>query len=310
MANPNNMNISGAVDLGALAAARAAQAASEVAKANSPAGTIVDATEATFDLEVLDRSNRNPVVVFFWDIGVASCQQLSLLLEKLAAEYGGKITLAKVEANANPRLAQAFSLQAVPSVFLVINGQVQPLFQGVQPEAQIRPVFEKILEVAEQMGLQTAAANENVDGEIAAEQTEPVETPIDPRYEKAFTAMEQQNWDAARAAFQELLAVNPADDDAKAGLVQASILERALGLDAAKTLATPITNLEDRLLHADVLLLSGDAEKAFDLLISEVALSSAEDKALLRDRVLDYFVLLGDVEEVRTARRRLTNALY
>jgi putative thioredoxin len=305
MSNPSNLNLSGVVDLGALAAAKAAQASSEALKASTPAGTIVDVTEGTFDVEVMERSTKNPVVVSFGDIGSAASVQLSPVLEKLVAEYGGRITLAKIEANANPRLAQAFNLQAIPSVFLVINGQVQPIFQGAQPEAQIRPVFEKILEVAEQMGLKASA-----DVEAEATQDVPVEPPLDPKYEKAFAAMERQDWDSARSAFQELLAVNPADDDAKAGLIQASILERALGLDFAKVLAAPISNLEDLLLHADVLLLSGEMQKAFDVLIAEIPTSDAETKNQLRDRVLDYFVLAGDVEEVRTARRRLTNALY
>jgi putative thioredoxin len=231
---------------------------------------------------------------------------LSPILEKLTSEFGGKIVLAKIDSDANPRLSQAFQVQSIPSVFLVINGQVQPLFQGALPEAQVRTVFEKILEVAQQMGLTGEVETETT---VPAE-SQPVEPQIDARFAPAYDALERQDWASARAAFKELLDKNPTDEEAKAGLVQVALLERTLGKDFGAILAAPMANLEDRLLRADVLLLSGELEQSFDLLIAEMAGADSETKATLRDRLIDYFLLVGDCEEVRIGRRKMTNALY
>lgn len=308
MSNQMNPNLRGAVDLGALMAAKEAKAASEAAKAAAPAGIILDVTEASFDADVMQKSQTTPVVVDFWATWCAPCRQLSPILEKLTAEYGGRIVLAKVDSDANQRLSQAFQVQSIPSVFLVIQGQVQPLFQGALPESQVRQVFEQILKVAEQMGLSAAPMPSAAD---ATDATSDATTPqIDPRFDKAYTAMESQDWPTAIAEFEDLLAKNPADGEAKAGLIQAKIMQRTVGKDFQEVLASPIAGIEDRILHADMLLLLGEFEKSFNMLIAEIPTADADTKNVLKEQVLDYFTVLGDTEEVRTARRKLTNALF
>lgn len=304
MSNQMNPNLRGAIDLGALMAAKEAKIASEAAKATAPAGSIMDVTEASFDIDVMQKSQTTPVVVDFWATWCAPCRQLSPILEKLTAEYGGRIALAKIDSDANQRLSQAFQVQSIPSVFLVIQGQVQPLFQGALPESQVRQVFEQILKVAEQMGL-TAGEDEETSA------AEPSAAPqIDPRFDKAYTAMESQDWPTAITEFEDLLAKNPADAEAKAGLIQAKIMQRTVGKDFQEVLASPIVGIEDRILHADMLLLLGEFEKSFNLLIAEIPAADSETKNILKEQVLDYFTVLGDTEEVRTARRKLTNALF
>ena len=304
MSNQMNPNLRGAIDLGALMAAKEAKIASEAAKATAPAGSIMDVTEASFDIDVMQKSQTTPVVVDFWATWCAPCRQLSPILEKLTAEYGGRIALAKIDSDANQRLSQAFQVQSIPSVFLVIQGQVQPLFQGALPESQVRQVFEQILKVAEQMGL-TAAADEETSA------AEPSAAPqIDPRFDKAYTAMESQDWPTAITEFEDLLAKNPADAEAKAGLIQAKIMQRTVGKDFQEVLASSIAGIEDRILHADMLLLLGEFEKCFNLLIAEIPAADSDTKNILKEQVLDYFTVLGDTEEVRTARRKLTNALF
>jgi putative thioredoxin len=286
-------------------AAKEAKAQSEAARAKAPAGSILDVSEASFDADVMQKSQTTPVVVHFGATWDAASSQLAAILDKLTSEYAGQIVLAKVDGEANPRLAQAFQVQAVPAVYLVIQGQVQPLFQGALPESQVRQVFEQILKVAEQMGLKSenkTAEDEPAEAEVAPQ--------LDPRLEKAYAAMESQNWDEAIAEFEDLLAKNPADADAKAGVIQAKIMRRTVGKDFQAVISTPIASIEDRILHADMLLLLGEFEKSFNLLIAEIPASDADTKKLLQEQVLDYFLILGDTEEVRTARRKLTNALF
>ena len=104
------MNLQGAVDLGAVAAAREAQAkAAQVAaeRAANPIANalIIDVTTAVFEQEVLKRSMTVPVVVDLWATWCEPCKQLSPILEKLALEYDGRWILAKVDVDAEQQIA-------------------------------------------------------------------------------------------------------------------------------------------------------------------------------------------------------------
>ena len=303
MAN-SKINLQGAVDLGALAAARKAQEASSAARATAPDGIIFDVTEMTFEPEVIHRSQSLPVVVNFWSPRSQGSQVLSPLLEKLTAEQRGKVLLAHVEADSNPRLVQAFQLQTVPAVFLVIAGQVQPLFTNTVPEDQLRPLFAEIVKAAEQAGLVGAVAEDENPAESEAE------TPVDPRFQAAYDAINEGNWDAAEAAFTTVLNANPADDDAKAGLANVGLMRRTETLDFDAVALISPTNQMERLAKADALMLLGQAVEAYAVLVEGVAMSAAEEREAYKTRLLEFFILMGDSDDVRAARRALTNALF
>src|ERR1700753_1546417 len=93
--------MSGAVDLAAVKAR--SDAAARAASAPPPAGGsyVIDATEANFQAEVLDRSFQVPVLLDLWADWCEPCKQLSPLLEKLAIEAGGRFIVAKIDVDAN-----------------------------------------------------------------------------------------------------------------------------------------------------------------------------------------------------------------
>jgi len=163
VSTPANMPLRGAVDLSALAQQRQAQQRQATA-GPAPAGIVIDVTEETFQTEVIERSQQVPVVVDLWATWCGPCKTLSPILEALAAEYGGRFILAKVDVDAQPRIASAFQVQSIPSVFAIVGGQPMPLFQGALPEPQARQYIEELLKAAEQAGVAgTATAQENVE---------------------------------------------------------------------------------------------------------------------------------------------------
>ena len=105
---------------------------------------MVDVTDATFEAEVLDASMTIPVVVDLWAEWCGPCKTLGPIIEKVVAETGGKVKLAKVDTEANPQVAQAFQVQSIPAVFAIVNRQVVDNFVGALPEAQVREFVNRL----------------------------------------------------------------------------------------------------------------------------------------------------------------------
>ncbi len=295
----------GAVDLGALAAKREAEAKTAAA----PPGLIIDVTTANFQADVIDRSMSVPVVLDLWASWCEPCKTLSPILEGLAADDAGKWILAKVDVDAEPQISQAFQVQSIPSVFAVIKGQPLPLFQGALPKEQIRQYLDALLAEAAKNGVTGSAGSAPQD--VPDEEAEPE---LDPEAEKAYDAMANADWDAAESAFKVLIAKNPADEQAKVGLASASLYRRVDGLDPVAVVEAADRNPTDVLQQcqaADLEAVNGQLGAAFARLIAAVQRSAGDDRAVARERLLALFEVAGpEHPDVPAARVNLANALF
>ncbi|HYG06471.1 MAG TPA: thioredoxin [Stenotrophomonas sp.] len=280
---------------------------------------VFDATTATFEAEVLQKSLQVPVLVDFWATWCGPCKTLTPILEKLAAEYNGAFELAKVDVDQEQQIAAAFQIRSVPTVFLVKDGQLVDGFPGALPEGQLR-------EFLAQHGVVPAAAAEP---EAAA--PAPV---LDPHAEVArlrqATAVEpdkdELKLDLALALLRtgeadeagrllDALPANLATDDravrARARLGFANTLKDAPAADALEqALARDPADLRARHLLGVRLLLDGQDQAALDHLIELLRLDRNYAEGLPRKTLIDAFRVIEDEDLVGQYRRKMSALLF
>ncbi len=306
----------GAVDLSALRNRPQPPAAGEAAApAGASAGTVpslvLDVTDATFGA-VLELSRTVPVVVDLWAEWCGPCKQLSPILEKVVQELAGRVVLAKVDVDANPQLAQGFRAQSIPLVVALVAGQPVPMFTGAVPEQQVRDVLDQLLQLAAQNGV---SGTVSVAGDAeTAPGDEPAVPPLPPLHAEAFDAIEAGDYPRAIAAYEQALAENPRDADARAGLGQVRLLERVQSADlqaARDAAAADPTDIDAQFAVADLDVAGGHVDDAFDRLLDLFAALPDERRPVVRERLLELFGLVGDADgRVLRARGRLASLLF
>ncbi len=155
----------GAVDLSSLK--RPAQPAGPASGAASTsadgAGLVIEGTDASIR-DVIAASERHPVVMVLWSPRLQESADFVATFGAVARRYAGRFQLVTVDVDANPTILQAFQVQAVPVSFAFVQSQPVPLFEGVQPEAQITAIIDQVLALAAQHGVTGTVAV----GDVAA----------------------------------------------------------------------------------------------------------------------------------------------
>ena len=319
MQQPRDFSLYGAVDLGArqAAAQRRQQAARNAESGESGAGEasayVFDVTEETFNTEVAARSRTTPVIIDLWADWCGPCKQLSPVLEKLANEAAGAWVLAKVDVDANPRLAQLFQAQSIPMVVAIVGGQPVDAFLGALPESQVRQWLTQVLAVADQLGVGAPGAG-GVPGDGGADDVADAADALPPAYAEAQAAMERGDMDAATSVIEKALAETPGDPVLKSWLAQANLIKRVGGYDQAaarRDAAASPSDVDAQLRVADIELASGRTEEAFDRLLGVIRRTSGDERNKARVHLLSFFdIFPPDDPQVKKARGQLTALLF
>ncbi|WP_415677199.1 tetratricopeptide repeat protein [Tsukamurella hominis] len=303
--------MAGAVDLSGLKARAEAKAAQQARPAPSgeagPAGAapgpgVVDVTDQSFPVEVIDRSANRLVVVLLAASYSEQSQAMAAVLEKLAADDAGRWTLARVDVDGAPGVAQAFGAQSVPMVVAVAAGRAVTAFAGAQPEPAARQWLDDVL----------AQLPPEFGGGVAGE------APSDPRREAAEQLASDGDYEGARAAYEAILHANPGDAEAAAAVKQMAFFARAtkgepgaIARDDAAAGSTGAERVAPALAAADEELLTGSPKGAFDRLIAAIRVTAGDDRSALRTRLLELFELFDPADPVvLAARRDLAGALF
>ncbi len=279
---------------------------------------VFDATTATFETEVLQKSLQTPVLVDFWASWCEPCKTLGPMLEKLAGEYHGAFELAKVDVDAEQQIAAAFQIRSVPTVFLVKGGQLVDGFPGAIPEGQLReflaqhgvtPAEPAADAVAEPEPLDPQAQVDVLRAAIAAEPDKD-ELKLD-----LALALLQTGGTAEASTLIDALPANLATDDravrARARLDFANALQDA---PAAETLDARIAangdDLQARHLRGVQLLLGGEDEAALEQFLAMLRSDRSFAEGLPRKLLIDAFKVIADEDLVGRYRRRMASLLF
>ncbi|MCV7431238.1 tetratricopeptide repeat protein [Mycolicibacterium bacteremicum] len=284
--------LAGAFDLSALKAPPPGREGA----ATVPAGA-VEVTEANLEAEVLARSGEIPVVVLLWTPRSDASVQLADTLAALVQEDGGTWSLATVNVDTTPRVAQMFGVQAVPTVVALAGGQPISSFQGPQPAEQLRQWIDSLI---------SATAGKLSGVPEQGEQT-------DPALEQARAYLDDGDFDAALTAYQDILAAKPNDAEATGAIRQITFLQRATTRAPESPALADVApgDVEAAFAAADVEILQQNVTAAFDRLIELIKRTAGDERTAARTRLIELFDLFDAADpEVIAGRRKLANALY
>jgi putative thioredoxin len=272
----------------------------------------LEVTQDNFQSTV-EASLTAPVLLAFYSpTRLQESAQMAADLAQVAEEFEGRFLAGLVDIDAQPTIAQAVQLQSVPFVFAVIDGRPQPLIQDLLTLDNLRAAVNQVMQQLTTQGI--TGRHQPRQAAATPEDGEDGEPMLDPRYAPAQDALESEDYDGAVAEYEKLIAANPADAEAAAGLAMARVLQRTKGVDADAARAAADAAPDDvaaQTLVADLDLLGGRVEEAFDRLVDVVRRTAGDERNQAREHLLGLFAAVGnDDARVLKGRQNLASALF
>ena len=257
----------------------------------------LEVTVENLNSDILPLSLVRPVIVLMWSARSVESQEMLNTLGKLESQYQAKWSLARVNIDTHPEIAQAFQTKNVPYAVAIIAEQMVPLFEQAYPEAQVRLVIDKVLTLSAQQGI----------GEAPVEQVEPEE-------EEAMLALESGDYAAAEVAYKKWLSRKPNESLAKLGLAQTQLLIRTEGLELNKIVEESEKSPQDidlQLKAADIEIVNGGVEAAFSRLLTLIKNSTGDDRNKVKTHLLNLFALVDQADpRLVSARKELASSIF
>ena len=288
------------------------------------ADLIKDATDESFEQDVLLASRDTPVIVDFWAPWCGPCKQLGPTIEKVVKDAKGAVKLVKINIDENPHFASQLRVQSIPAVFAFKGGRPVDAFLGAVPESQIRAFVKKLggaagpspIDQALEQANAALAANDlptaqDIFGQILAH--EPGNAKAAAGLAKIFVGLGQL--DEAKALLDSLPPEAKRDPEVEAAQAALDLAHQApKGVDVAPMLEKLAHNPKDhqtRLDLATALFAGGQQEAAIDQLLELYKLDRNWNEGAARAQLVKFFEALGNTNPLTVqGRRRLSSLMF
>jgi putative thioredoxin len=290
----------------------------------NPEDLIKEGSDASFMTDVVEASRRQPVIVDFWAPWCGPCRTLGPALEKAVRAARGAVKMIKIDVDRNPAYAGQLRVQSIPTVYAFVNGQPVDGFQGSIPESQIKAFIDKLtggssadtdmaqlLSLgAESLGLQDWGGAAQAYAEVLA---------MDPENIKAIAGLSRvylATGDADQARQTLAMAGDSQDPDVLSARAQIRLLEAGAGTAGetatlrARVAADPADHAS-RFELARALASTGALKAAVDELLTIVQADREWNDQAARRELLTIFEAAGGGSDIaRDGRRRLSSILF
>lgn len=313
--NPG-VSLAGAVDLEALKHQVKAEPG-QAGGAPAAGGYVIDTNENTFQAMV-QTSATFPILLLLWIPTDDRLFDMARTLGDAVNKLNGQIQLSRIDIEANPSIAQAFQVQGAPALFALIGGRPMPLMQGLPSDAELQQIAEvvlpKLIAAAQQAGV-TGTAPYSGDADAAGSASDAnAADQVPPEHQEAYMLAQQGDYAGAAAAYGKVLEADPNDSLAARERAKSLLLARSATAnvrDVRAAAAADPNDVDAQLAVADVDMIGGQIQDAFDRLLDFVAAGHKDQIEPVRQRLLEYFAIPEPTDErLKRARRRLATLMY